>query len=278
MVDNLNKNLGGCAGNIAYTMKLLGADPVVFAPLGKDSKEYMEHFKKLGLTTNYVPLIKEKNTSAAHITTDKDDNQIIAYYNGAADEAKNMSVHDVKEGLSLALITPTQKDAMIKHAKECHDIGIPIVFDPSHQLTAFSSQELMAVIGQAKFYIANDYEMKLTCEKTGWDLNELLNHVEVLITTLGEKGSVIMTKEQTTEVGICPPSSVEDPTGAGDAYRSGFFTAYTQGHDYKTCGQMGAVAASYAIEHYGTQNHSFSTKEFKERYEDVFEETIDLAM
>lgn len=274
VVDKLNKNFGGCAGNIAYTMKLLGSEPLILAPLGSDAREYQEHFQKYGISTQYMPVIDNSLTSSAHITTDKDDNQIIAYHNGVADKATELSVSQVQEKVDLALITPTKKEAMIKHAKECYEKKIPFVFDPSHQLTAFTAQELMMIIGQAKFYIANDYEMKLTQEKTGWDMKELLNHVEVVITTLGERGSIISTKEGNIEVGVCPAESVEDPTGAGDAYRAGFFSAYAQGHDLKTCGQAGAVASTYAIEHYGTQNHQFTVEEFGERYEKAFGEKI----
>ncbi|HBU06958.1 MAG TPA: carbohydrate kinase family protein [Candidatus Magasanikbacteria bacterium] len=278
VVEKLNKNFGGCAGNIAYTVKLLGGEPIILAPLGSDAREYLEHFQKYNISTKYMPIIENSLTSSAHITTDKDDNQIIAYHNGVADKATDLSVGQVLEPIDLALITPTKKEAMIKHAKECYEKKIPFVFDPSHQLTAFTAQELMMLIGQAKFYIANDYEMKLTQEKTGWDMAELLKHVEVVIITLGEKGSVITTKDQIIEVGVCPALSVEDPTGAGDAYRSGFFTAYVQGHDYKTCGQVGAVCATYAVEHYGTQNHQFSLAEFNSRYEDCFGETVSLSL
>jgi adenosine kinase len=143
------------------------------------------------------------------------------------------------------------------------------VFDPSHQLTAFTPQELMATLGMAKFYIGNDYEMKLTQEKTGWGMKELLNHVEVVITTLGERGSVICTKDKMIEVGVCPAQSVDDPTGAGDAYRAGFFTAYVEGQDLKTCGQYGAIAATYAVENYGTQNHMFTIDGFKSRLKNL---------
>lgn len=276
VVDKLNKNFGGCAGNIAYTMKMLGSEPIILAPLGSDARDYMEHFKKYGIKTDYMPVIENSLTSSAHITTDKDDNQIIAYHNGVAEHATDLKVSDVKEPVDFVLITPTKKEAMIQHAKECYEKKIPFVFDPSHQLTAFSAQELMMLIGQAKFYIANDYEMKLTQEKTGWDMKELLNQVEVVITTLGEKGSVIQTKDETVEVGVCEALSVEDPTGAGDAYRAGFFSAYVKGYDFKTCGQVGAVASTYAIEHYGTQKHGFTVEEFGKRYEDCFGVKISL--
>lgn len=277
VVDQLKKNLGGCAGNIAYTIKLLGGEPIVFGPLGSDGNEYLKHFKKNGISTKYMPITSDKLTSSAHITTDKDDNQIIAYYNGAGDEAVNLRIADVKEQLDLALITPTKKDAMIIHAKECYERRLPFVFDPSHQLTAFDGRELCMLIGQAKFYIGNDYELKLTYQKTGWDEVELLNHVEIVIMTLGERGSIIMTRDQRFEIQPCPARSVDDPTGAGDAYRAGFFTAYAQGFDLETCGQVGSVAATYAIEHYGTQNHTFKINEFTRRFLETYEKPINLA-
>jgi len=278
VVKELQKNYGGTAGNIGYTMALLKGDPLIFGPLGRDATEYLEYFEKNNINTSYITKSIKKLTASAHITTDKDNNQITAFYSGACDEAVNLHISDVKENIKLAIISPTHKDAMIQHAKECKDANIPFVFDPGQQLGAFNQQEMMMLIGQAKFFIVNDYEMKLTQEKTGWDMNELLSHVEVIIMTLGEKGSIIKTKDQTFEVGSCPPLSIDDPTGAGDAYRSGFFTAYINGHDYKTCGQVGAVAATYAIEKYGTQNHTFTIEEFKERYKKTFKETIELQM
>jgi len=270
VVDKMQKNFGGCAGNVGYTMNLLKTNPIIFSPLGSDFNDYLNWLKKNNLKIDYIPTIKDKMTSAAYITTDKDDNQIIAYYNGAADNAIELNISDVKEKIDLVLITPTKKEAMIKHAKECYDKKIPFVFDPSHQLTAFTPQELMATIGQATFYIANDYEMKLTEEKTGMTAKDMLDHMEAVIITLGEKGSKIITKNEEIDVEVCPAESVDDPTGAGDAYRAGFFSAYVLGQDFKTCGEVGAVAATYAIEHYGTQNHNFTVEEFKNKYRKAF--------
>ncbi len=275
MVDKLQKNLGGTAGNIAYTMKLLGQnDAFIFAPIGTDSAEYLAHCQKYGLSTKYIPQSTAKLTSSAYVTTDKDDNQIVAFYSGAGDEAINQTLEQVEESISLMLITPTKKDAMIAQAKECFEKKIPFVFDPSHQLPAFDARELAMVIGQADFYIANDYEMKLTEEKTGWDMVEMLNHVKTIILTRGAEGSTIITKDERWEIPVCPVLSVEDPTGAGDAYRSGFFTGYARGATMEVCGRMGAVASAYAIEHYGTQNHFFTVEEFKARYEQAFGERL----
>jgi len=277
VVPKMEKNWGGTAGNVAYNFKLLNSDPIIFSPLGRDAKDYLDYFQNLKINTDYIPVSEQKLTASAHIITDKDDNQITAFYTGATDEATDLSIENVKSKIDLALICATKKDAMIKHAKECYDQKIPFVFDPGQQITAFDARELSMLIGQAKFYIVNDYEMKLTQEKTGWDANELLNHVEVLIITLGERGSIVRTKDQTWEIKPCPPTSVDDPTGAGDAYRAGFFTAYLNGYDFRVCGQAGSVSSVYAVEHYGTQNHSYTLEEFKQRYEETYDEKINFS-
>lgn len=151
------------------------------------------------------------------------------------------------------------------------------MFDPGQQITALSGQELIKIISQAKFLIGNDYEIKLIQEKTEWGMEDILKCVEAVIITLGEKGSMVVTSKETIEVGICPADSVDDPTGAGDAYRAGFFSAYVQGLDWKTCAQMGAVAATYAVENYGTQNHHFTREEFSKRYKETLENNFLVA-
>ena len=276
VVDKMRKNFGGCAGNIAYTMKMLGADPIILAPLGSDGNDYKKFLESKGVLTKYIPLSSTKLTSSASITTDVDHNQVIAYYSGAGDEAIDMSVENVSEPIEIALITPTAKQAMIKHANECAEKNIPFVFDPSHQLTAFGDEELRNMIQKAKFYVANDYEMKLTEQKTGWSSEEILNHVEFVIVTLGEKGSFIRSKNELFEIAPCHAFVVADPTGAGDSYRAGFFTAYVRGMDLETCGRVGSVAATYTVEQYGTQNHVFTLPEFCERFEKAYGEKLEL--
>ncbi len=273
-VEKMTREFGGCAGNMAYTMRLLGGNPLILAAVGGDSKEYLAHLKKNKITTKYLKQVKDVMTSAAYITTDREDNQIAAFYLGAGNNAVEQSVNNVKEKIKLALITPTKKDAMIRHAKEASERKTPIVFDPGQALSALSAQELMLLIGQAEFLIANDYEMKLIQERTGWKSESMFDHVRVVITTLGEKGSIVHTKDELFEIKPCPPDSVDDPTGAGDGYRAGFFTAYVNGHDLKTCGQVGSVAATYAVEHYGTQNHRFTVKEFERRYGETYGEKL----
>ena len=269
MVDQLERSWGGTAGNIAYSMKLLGGEPLLLSVLGKDGRDYLEYLQKIGIKTDYIINDGKHNSASAHITTDIDDNQIAAFYGGPLGLAKNQRLADfVKEKYNLALINPTDKEVMIQHVRECKEMGVKVVFDPGQQTSAFSGVELKQMISQADFVIGNDYEIKLIQEKTEWSEKEILENTKYLIITLGEKGSVIKSiGSEDIEAGVCPPQSVDDPTGAGDAYRSGFFVGFEKGFDIQTCGQMGAVAASYAIENYGTQAHKFTKEEFCQRYE-----------
>lgn len=275
-VTTLKNNFGGTGGNIAYTIALLEETALPVGTLGNDAQPYIAHLKKHNISTTHVQVVEETPTATAHITTDKDDNQITAFFVGAMMHADNLSLHDVSEKAALTIISPNKKEAMIRHSKESKERDIPIVFDPGQQTISFNKQELLLMIGQADYIIGNDYEMKLIQDKTGWDTKELLNHAKAVIVTLGERGSTIITKEETVTIDSCPVSSVEDPTGAGDAYRAGFFTAFTQGLDWKTCGQTGAVAAAYAIEHYGTQNHTFTKEEFSQRYKETYNQELRL--
>jgi len=276
-VDKLTRSWGGTAGNIAYTIKILGGEPVLVSALGKDGDAYLEYFKKMGVATDNIIHDKTQMTASAYITTDADDNQITAFYGGPLGRASEINVRDIKAKIGLAIISPTPKEVMLKHLKECFELGIKAVFDPGQQMTAFNELDLKKAISQAYFVVGNDYEIKLLQQRTGWDTKEILKNTKVLITTLGERGSVISTADgEMIEVGVCPPQSFDDPTGAGDAYRAGFFVGYELGYPLKTCGQMGAVAAAYAIETYGTQEYQFSKEEFCARYQKTFGESVSL--
>lgn len=277
-VDKLERSWGGTAGNIAYTIKMLGGEPLLLSVLGKDSKEYLEHFEKYGIKTEYIAINKKQMTASAYITTDADDNQITAFYGGPLGEAAQKNLSEIlKEKVSIALISPTAKDAMAKHLKEAKEMGIKTVFDPGQQITSFTDIELKKMVSQADFVIGNDYEIKLLQERTGWSEKEILQNCKYLITTLGEKGSVIKTADgETIEAGTCAPLSADDPTGAGDAYRAGFFFAFEKEMDLKVCAQVGATAASYSIETYGTQSHNFTKDEFCERYQKAFGDILEI--
>ncbi|MEK7212838.1 MAG: carbohydrate kinase family protein [Patescibacteria group bacterium] len=277
MVEKLQRSWGGTAGNIAFTLKLLGADPLLLSAVGSDGGDYLNYFKKLGLVTSYIKHAPKQLTASAYITTDADDNQITAFYNGPLNFGGETSLRDVKEQFDLVLISPTAKEVMIKHLKEASELGKKAVFDPGQQITVFEEIELKKMISQSHFVVGNDYEIKLLQERTGWSLTEILENTKVLITTLGEKGSTIATAEgEVIDIAPCPPRSFDDPTGAGDAYRAGFFMGFEKGLALKICGQMGSVAASYAIETYGTQEHAFTKQEFCDRYEKTYGEKLEL--
>lgn len=276
MVSKLEKGLGGNAGNIAYTIKLLGGKPVIASTLGKDGAEYLAHWKKIGISAEHVINDDKRFTSSAYITTDKDDNQITAFYPGPAERSAEIHLKDTAQDISIVLISPTHQHVMLQHLQESRGDGFITVFDPGQQITAFNSQELKTCIDQADFIVGNDYEIKLICERTGWSVKELVGDKRILITTLGERGSVVATAGEVIEIAPCQPQSVDDPTGAGDAFRAGFFVAYEKKLSLATCAKVGSCAASYAIENYGTQSHTFTIKEFQERYKKTYGEEIDL--
>lgn len=271
IVDQLRKEFGGTAGNIAHTMQLLGEFPLIMATIGRDGQDYLDILKIRGLDTSYITKNESLYTASAHIVTDKNDNQITPFYPGALIYDDQLDPGKVQEPLTFATVSPTKKEAMIAYAKRCSELGIPFLFDPGQQVTAFSPQELMLVIGQSSILIGNDYEMALITQKTGWNGNELAKHVNTLITTLGDKGSVITTEHETIEIPAARAQSVEDPTGAGDAYRGGFLAGLTKGLSLADAGKIGSLAATYAVEHYGTQNHHYTLDEFKSRYMDNFQ-------
>lgn len=277
VVDRLERSWGGTAGNIAYTMKLLGADPLIISAVGNDGASYVDYLKKLGLDTSLIKQDEKQTTASAHITTDKEDNQITAFFNGPLDLAADCSLTALPKPISVALVSPTSKSVMLKHLRECREYGLPVVFDPGQQITAFSATELHTMVSQADYVIGNDYEMKLLQDRTGWDTKKILSETKYLITTLGEEGAVIATHTgEQIVIKSCQPESCDDPTGAGDAFRAGFFVGVERGYNLKTCGQLGAVAASYAIECYGTQAHKFTLIEFAKRYEKTYGEKINL--
>ncbi len=275
MVERLAQTRGGTAGNIAYTMKLLGADPLVVSALGRDGKGYREEFEKLSIATSGILQIEETFSAAGYITTDRDDNQIAAFFPGPLARAQEISLSAITPRPELVLISPTHCDVMIKHLKEAKELGIKAVFDPGQQIIGFNEADLKRMISQAYAVIGNDYEMKLLEERTGWSSEEMLKNTEVLITTLGDRGSVVRARDiESVVVAACPPQSCDDPTGAGDAYRAAFFVALQKGADWRTCAEVGSVAASYAIETCGTQEHHFTIEEFKERYKKTYQRDL----
>ncbi|MDD5147363.1 MAG: carbohydrate kinase family protein [Candidatus Daviesbacteria bacterium] len=290
LVTTLKKQKGGTAGNIAYNLALLKNPVSILGIAGSDFSaptesgcSYKEFLQQAGVDTSLIKT-SQSITSTCYIMTDIADNQITAFYPGAMNEAETLSLGSTKT--DLVVISPNNPKAMVKFVKECQSSGTGYMLDPGMQLPALDPENLKMMVANATILIGNDYEISLLKEKTGLDETQLLNQVKVLITTLGENGSIIQTnglpdspsRSQSPpgrwSIKAGKPNQVVDPTGAGDAYRAGFLAGYLKGLGLQICGQMGAVAACYTVEKYGTTSHAFSLEEFKRRYKENFGEDL----
>ncbi len=274
LVNTLKKQKGGTAGNIAYNLALLGTPVSILGTAGSDFDEYSDFLKNAGVDISHIKIIENESSSSAFIMTDLADNQITGFYPGAMKYASSLSLEELQT--DFLIISPNDPEAIVKLAKQAQSLNIPYMLDIGMQLPSLNPDDLGSIIKGSAILIGNDYEIALLKEKASLSEAQLLNQVKILITTLGEKGSIIQTKDQTIEISAAKPEEVLDPTGAGDAYRSGFLAGYQRNFDLKTCGQMGSTASCYAIEKYGTTSHKFSVSEFCERYEQNFGEKITL--
>lgn len=274
LVNTLKKQKGGTAGNIAYNLGLLQAPVSIVGAAGNDFSEYGKFLESAGVDISQIKIIAGESTSSAFIMTDSSDNQIAAFYPGAM---KENSALVISRFTDLVVISPNDPQAMINFAKQCRGKNIPYMLDPGMQLPRLEKEDLEMMISGAEILIGNDYEIALLKEKANLDGRQILEQIKILITTLGEKGSIIQSGKNTIQIQAGKPSEVVDPTGAGDAYRGGFLAGYSKGFDLKVCGQMGSIAACYAVEKYGTTTHKFTIEQFCERYKDNFGEELKLA-
>jgi adenosine kinase len=269
LVDTLKKQFGGTAGNIAYTLKLLGENPHIVAPVGNDFDGYFRFLKKHRIDVSGIVFHKDESTSSYFGITDQDDNQIGSFYVGASKYASKLSLVPFlkKANNPFVVVSPTDPKAMVKYVKECISLNVPYFFDPAFQIAVLSPNDLKNGIASAAILIGNDYEITLIKKRLGIPHTKLLEMVPIVVTTLGGKGSLIEKRDRKWEIRPAKAKSTIDPTGAGDAYRAGFLAGYVRGFDLLTCGQMGSVAAVYTVEKYGTVTHTFTKKEFIERYQ-----------
>lgn len=276
LLRTLKKQRGGTAGNIAYNLALLQTNSAIFAAAGNDFSEYKQFLTKTGVDTKNIQIIKDKPTASAFIMTDKNDNQITGFYPGAMNDSANFSLKDISLKPDFAIISPNDPKAIIKLTQDCRELNIQFMVDIGMQLPSLTPDEIINILQKAHLLIGNDYEIDLLKNKTKIKEEDLLKKVEIIITTLGANGSSIKTKDKTFNIKPAKPEKVLDPTGAGDAYRAGFMTGYIRNLDLQTCGQMGSVAAVYAIEKYGTQEHVFTLEKFKKRYSETYNEVLEL--
>lgn len=265
-IEELRENYGGTAGNIAYNLSLLNLHPCIIAAAGKDFDKYQKYLKEKNINLDGVKIINNDFTAAAYIITDKADNQIAGFHMGAM---KYDTDYNIKSG-DLLLISPGNIHDMLRYQDQAQALKIPYIFDPGQTLPFFQTEELRTLVNGAKVLITNDYELDLVIKKTGFSEKQILELVEILVTTKGEKGSQIKTKKETIQVPIVKPKEVLDPTGAGDAYRAGFIYGLLYNKSLEICGYLGALSAVYAVEQYGTQNHGYTLKEFEKRFKEEF--------
>ena len=270
LVDTLTKQMGGIAGNIGYSLKLLGVEPIILSSAGNDFNLYEKHLQKNNISTKYIAKKSDVVSGTYFVMTDKEDNQIGGYYRGALPYNRELSILSIKETIDLVVISADDPIAMKKHVDECIKLHIPYMYDPAFQIGDFSKGELHKAISHAALCIGNDYEIALMEKKLEVSHTTLCSLVPILITTIGAKGSVIETGKKTYTIKPAKAKNSSDPTGAGDAYRAGFLAGFVREFDFQTCGQMGSIASVYTVETYGTQTHSYTKKAFCKRYIDNY--------
>ena len=265
LVPDMRREFGGCAGNIAYNLKLLGGEPVIMATVGDDYGAYAERLRGLGIGDGHVRRVDGSFTAQAFITTDLDDNQITAFHPGAMNFAHENRIGDAAD-IRLGIVAPDGRQGMVDHARQFHEAGIPFIFDPGQGLPMFSGTELQEFIRLADYVAVNDYEAQLLQERTGLGLEKIASEVKALIVTLGAKGSRVYADGRVHDIAPAKPHAVLDPTGCGDAYRAGLMYGMLKGCDWPTAARLGGLLGTLKIAHRGGQNHQFGFDEVAERF------------
>ncbi|NMM75964.1 carbohydrate kinase family protein [Acidovorax sp. SRB_14] len=255
LVPSLRRDFGGCAGNIAYSLKLLGGEPLPMAALGSDGAEYLERLQSLGISTAHVRQVEDTYTAQAMIMTDRDNNQITAFHPGAMMQAHANRIDAGLTGVRLGIIAPDGRDAMLQHAAQFVAAGIPFVFDPGQGLPMFNAEELTWFVEQASWVTVNDYEGKMLCERTGWSLADISRKIRGLVVTLGGEGCDVWIDGEKEHVTAAVPERVVDPTGCGDAWRGALLFGLEQGWPLARCAALGNRLGALKIARRGPQNY-----------------------
>jgi adenosine kinase len=269
LVDTMDKRRGGCAPNIAYTLALLGERPRLMGTAGQDFGEYRQWLEAAGVDTSLVSIVADKFTASFFCSTDTENNQIASFYTGAMANAGELSFRTAGD-VSLTIVSPNDPGAMLQYAEECRALGIPYIWDPGQQCARMSGDELRDGVERAAIVICNDYEFELLRQKTGFDEAAILSRAGALIVTRGEHGCTVYDGPREVAVPAVKPARVVDPTGVGDAFRGGLMKGISTGAGLEVSARIGAVAATYALEHLGGQSHAYSQQEFLDRYAEHF--------
>ena len=268
LVPQLRREFGGCAGNIAYNLHLLGGDARPMGTVGRDFDAYAAWIEKTGVNKAFVKIVPEAYTAQAYITTDLDDNQITAFHPGAMSFSHTQDIDP--KGVRFGSVSPDGRDGMLLHARQFADAGIPFIFDPGQGMPMFNGEELKDFIDKASYVAVNDYEAEMLMERTGLTLKQVAERVEALIVTRGAKGSTILAKSKQHDIPCAKAESLADPTGCGDAFRGGLLYGLLQGMDWPTTGRIASLMGAIKIERVGPQNHRLTPESFRERFKDEF--------
>jgi adenosine kinase len=269
LVPRMRREFGGCAGNIAYNLKLLGGNPIPMATVGQDFAAYRAHFDACNISLQHVKELPDLFTAQAFITTDLDDNQITAFHPGAMMRSYENHVRDVKD-IAFGIVGPDGYEAMLQNSTEFAECNIPFIFDPGQAMPLYNGKELTQMIEQATYVTVNDYESNLLQEKTGLNEKQIAERVKAYLITRGPKGSEIHTKEGVMQIPVANAIRVVDPTGCGDAYRAGLIYGWMNGMDMATTGRIASLMGALKIEHLGPQNQRFDFNEFTEQFKQQF--------
>ena len=269
LVPGLRREFGGCAGNVAYNLKLLGGDPLIMATIGQDGASYREHLDKLQISQQCIKSIDDSYTGQAFITTDAGGNQITAFHPGAMSFSHHNKVADAGD-VKIAIVAPDGRDGMLQHAQHCADLNIPLIFDPGQGMPMFNGDELKNFIELATYVAVNDYEAEMLTARTGLSLEEIAQRVSALIVTRGEQGAEIFTGTEHLEIPCVKADGIVDPTGCGDAFRAGMLYGVTNDFDWATTGRLSSLMGSIKIASQGPQNHAPSRAEIEERFHRAF--------
>jgi len=270
LVDDLQKRRGGVAGNYAYNLSLLGYPSAVLATAGADAAEYRDWLAAQGVDCRGLKLLDGELSATGFTTTDMDDNQLTGYYGGAMWKAAMLGLDDGPPDLDAVIVGPNDPGAMKRLVRECREREVPFVFDPAHQLPMMDGADVTDGIEGAWIVIGNDYELELIQDRTQRDVDGLLDLAEMVVTTLGRNGSRITTRDGSVDVPAAPAERELDPTGAGDAYRSGLVAGLLRGLDTYAAGCVASLAATHAVEHVGTIEHRYSRADFIRRHRDCY--------
>jgi len=265
LVPSMRRNFGGCAGNIAYNLQLLGEKGAPMGTVGHDFEPYRRWLKARNVSLDYVRELDDAFTAQAFITTDLDDNQITAFHPGAMSQS-HLNAVPASAGITLGVVAPDGRDGMLQHAAQFAAAGIPWLFDPGQGLPMFDGSDLRDFIGKATWVAVNDYEGQMLQERTGWSAGEIASKVRAYIVTKGAEGSQIHTGGGTIAIPTAKPVSITDPTGCGDAYRAGLIYGLMNELDWDTTGRIASLMGAIKIAHSGTQNHWFDMNEFRQRF------------